>query len=478
MSVEPYLSQTQQQRLQMVLAPQLRQSLNLLQVPMLELRSLIREEMERNPVLEEKPLPSTPVSTEEPSGSSDAEMDAALKEEFEILSRLDEEWREYFHQDRAAHVYTSDDEERRRHFFDSLTLPESLQEHLRNQLAVSDLSPEDRRLAEMLIGSINDDGYLVTPLEELAQTTGSRVEDLERILQAIQEFDPIGVGARDLRECLRIQLRRLGKENSLAERIVDAHLEDLAAHRYEQIARATGASLEAVREAARLIATLEPKPGRQFAPEATHYVLPEIFVHKVGDEYVVTVDREHLPRLYISPAYRKLMEREDTPEEVRRYIREKVRAGLFLIRSLHQRQQTIHRIASEIVKIQKDFFDHGISHLKPLTMAAVARTLGLHETTVSRAIANKYMQTPRGLFEMKYFFTPGYKTRDGQEVSNKTIKDLIAQLIAQEDPDHPLSDHDIVERLKEKGFEVARRTVAKYRQELHILPSHLRRASP
>lgn len=471
---QPYLGLSQQQRLQMVLAPQMRQSLELLQAPMLELRTLVMQEMEQNPTLEEQPQEMEQLEIE-PAAIEKAEDEAGIKDEFEKLAQLDDEWREYFNQSQGGHRYTSEEAARRQFFLDSLSQPISLQQHLMNQLTLAGLEPADHQLGELLIGSINEEGYLSSTLEELAATTGHERADLERVLAIVQEFDPIGVGARDIRECLLLQLRRLGKGDSVAASIVRDHLDDLGARRFADIARALKLSADEVQDAARLIATLEPKPGRIFASDATSYVTPEIIVQKIDGDYVILLNNDQIPRLHISDHYRHLMNDEHTSAEVKNYIREKVRAGLFLIKSINQRQQTIYNIAKEIVAVQRDFFDHGVTHLRPLTMAQVAAIVGIHETTVSRAIANKYMQTPRGTFEMKYFFTPGYRTADGQSVSNKTVKDAIAKLVQEEDPAHPLSDQEIVERLGEMGFSVARRTIAKYRDELKILPSHLRK---
>lgn len=473
--VEQGLVQSQDQRLQMILAPQLRQSLEMLQVPLLELRSLIQIELQKNPTLEEK-LPETTQVEVEP-GSSEPEKDAELnfKEEFDVLARLDDEWKEYFHQNQTSHRYTEDDAAKRQFLLDSISQPQSLQDHLLSQLKLSGLSDQDQQTGELIIGSINDDGYLTTNIEDLAHSTGHEVKHLRDILIMIQEFDPIGVGAIDLRECLLLQLRRFGKEDSLAAAIVRDHLESLGAKKYAPITRALKISIEELQQAARFIATLEPKPGRLFTSDATAYVLPEVVIKKVGDDYVVIMNRDQVPHLRISKHYRQLMENTSTTEDVKNYIREKVRAGAFLIKSIQQRQQTIFRIATEIVKVQREFLEKGVSHLRPLTMSEVAVVLGVHETTVSRAISNKYMQTPRGTFEMKYFFTPGFKTADGQDVSNKSIKDIIAQLVGEESSANPLSDQDMVEILKERGITVARRTIAKYRDALHILPSHLRK---
>jgi RNA polymerase sigma-54 factor len=465
----------QQQRQQMMLAPQLRQSLELLQVSVLELRSMVQQELERNPTLEEKPDDNMQVEVEPDAEAQAKAADAEFQDEFKKLADLDDEWREYFRQTQASRPYSSDDAAKREFMMNSLTRPESLEEHLLYQLHLSGLSEHDQKVGELIIGSISDDGFLATSLEELAAAGGYTPEEINHVLETIREFDPIGVAARDLADCLLLQLERLGKADSLAAHIVRQHLIDLGAKRHEAIAKAQHVTVAAVQEAARLIATLEPRPGRRFSSEEPSYVTPEVLVQKVRDEYVVLMDHEQMPHLAISKHYRQLMEDPATSREVKSYIREKIRAGAFLIKSIQQRQQTISRIAVEILKVQQDFFDHGVSGLKPLTMAYIANIIGVHETTVSRAIANKYMLTPRGLFEMKYFFTPGYQTADGQNISNKVIKDVIAQMIAAEDSAHPLSDQTIVAMLKEKGMTVARRTIAKYRDELKILPSHLRK---
>lgn len=466
----------QQQRQQMLLAPQLRQSLELLQVPVLELRTLVQQELERNPTIEEKPSDTDQVEVE-PSAEEQAKAeDVEFQDEFRKLTELDDEWRDYFRQTQATRPYSADDAAKREFLMNSLTLPESLQAHLVYQLHLAGLTEHDLKMGELIIGSINDDGFLTTSTEEMAAAGGYAIAEIERVLAVIREFDPIGVAARDLKECLLLQLERLGKRNSLAADIVRHHLEELGAKKFAQIAKAQKVTLEAVQTAGELIATLEPKPGRQFNADEPTYVSPEVMVQKVRGEYVVLMDQEQIPHLSISKHYRQLMEDPATSREVKTYVREKIRAGAFLIKSIQQRQQTISRIATEIVKVQHDFLELGVASLKPLTMAQVATIVGVHETTVSRAIANKYMLTPRGLFEMKYFFTPGYQNVDGQTVSNKVIKDAIAQLAAAEDPAHPLSDQTIVAKLKEKGFNVARRTIAKYREELRILPSHLRKS--
>jgi RNA polymerase sigma-54 factor len=468
----PSLQPALQQRMGMTLAPQMQQSLELLQLPVLELRAMITQEIEMNPTLEE-----TPPEAEEVASLDEMRDEAAADDElddFDIISQLDDEWRDYYTQTQTP--VSRNDQDKHQFLLDILTHNDSLQQHLMSQLNLADLPEAETRRAELIIGSIDDDGYLSTPLEELASSTGEDAVALEDLLGFIQEFDPIGVGARNLGECLFLQLRRLGRGESLAARMVKQHLDLLAGHKYADLARLLKAPQEDIEREARLIATLDPKPGSRFAIDAPHYVLPEVSVIRNDEgEYLVLMNNEHVPRLHVSDHYRSLMQDKETDKETRQYIRDKVRSSLFLIRCISQRQQTIYNIAREIVRVQKDFLDEGITRLRPLTMSEVAGVVGVHETTVSRAISGKYMQTPQGTFEMKYFFTPGYKGADGQSVSNQTIKDAIARIVEEENPDKPLSDQAIVKKLDEAGYKVARRTIAKYREELKILPSHLRK---
>jgi RNA polymerase sigma-54 factor len=301
------------------------------------------------------------------------------------------------------------------------------------------------------------------------------VEDLERVLAFVQTFHPVGVGARNLGECLLIQLRRLGKEQSLEYRIVANHLEELGKRRFPEIARRLGTTTEQVQRAAGFIATLDPKPGQIFTPDPNNYVLPDVTVEKIGGDYIISLNGDQIPHLRISNTYKDLMSQEKNTADVKDYIRDKIRSGKFLIKSIHQRQQTISNIAHEIVKRQMEFLEHGPSALKPMTMVQIADVVGVHETTVSRAISGKYMATPHGVFDMKYFFTPGYQTAAGESMSNTSVKGAIAELVKNEDTKSPLSDKEIVEILEKRGIPIARRTVAKYRNELNILPSNMRK---
>ena len=476
----PSLSLLQQQRQMMILAPQLRQSLEMLQLPMMELRAVIQQEMESNPTIEDVTDPhEVSVDAEQPPAETVVKEADPLDfdKEFEALTKLDEEWRDYFLQGMENAPSAEDAEERHQFLLDSVKQPISLQDHLLEQLTLTELSAADKQFAETLIGNINDDGYFAGNLEDLAGQMGCNAHHLHDLLAVVQEFHPAGVGARDLRECLLLQLESLGRsaEVRLATTIVEHHLADLGAHRLKAIGKALNATPEELQAAEQFIRALDPRPGRVFAPELAAYVVPEVVVRKVSGRYVVLVDDDQLPHIRISAHYRQLLQDPNTTAEVKSYIRERIRAGAFLIKSIHQRQRTIHRIASEIVAAQQAFLDQGIAHLRPMTMAEVAAKVGVHETTVSRTVANKYMRTPKGVFELKFFFTPGLRTSDGSSVSNKTVQDRIQHLVAEEPPGAPLSDQALQEKLTEAGINVPRRTVAKYRIILKIPPSHQRR---
>ena len=466
---EQRFDQFQSLQQQQTIAPQMQQSLQLLQTPTLELRHLVQQEMVENPTLEEE---STEVSLEDASSPSE---DDDFEKEFAELSQLDEEWREYMAQSRMSAPRRDDAEAKHQFVMDSIVEPITLQEHLLNQLSTSDAFGDKRELAATLIGNIDENGFLQVDLEDMSFDMGIPYGDLTDARKIIQGFDPVGVGAVDLRECLLIQLERLGKHHSLEYRVVDHHLDDLARKRYPQIAKRLSVAPEQITKAAGFIATLDPRPGSRFGGDTNTYVSPDVNVERIGGKWIVTMNNDQVPRLRISNAYKDLMASGDG-REARSYIREKIRAGRFLIKSIHQRQQTIQSIATEIVKRQQEFLEYGPSKLKPMNMAQVADEVGVHETTVSRAVSGKYMSTPHGVFEMKYFFTTGYETEDGESMSNTSVKQSLSDLVADEDPKKPFSDQKIVEELGKKGIKIARRTVAKYREELNILPSHMRRS--
>ncbi|MBI5397606.1 MAG: hypothetical protein HZA91_20100 [Verrucomicrobia bacterium] len=689
--------------LQQVLAPHMQLSLHMLQVPTMELRELIKQELEKNPTLEE--IPPETVSLDQPQSSDEqgprdgrADTESEFRQEFEALKQLDDEWRDYFIQSSRSRTRSAEDEERRQFFFDSLVQPESLQQHLQGQLRTADAPTVVLDAAEIIIGSLMDDGYLMVhddiaehlvdfalqacagarqPAAEAAAwarelvmsglaksfehskrtqligwqerladicrrmrapetdtarpqpalaaysaaaaapvgpeqikehviklgreamdrvrrdlaegfraainesgplpvspallaeavDAGLTAADLDAVLQSgkrldlpllylrpgpdvsldtmrqalelVQTFHPVGVGARNLHECLLIQLARLDKASSIEARVVREQFDLLASRNIPKLAEALGVSVAEAQQAADNIGQLEPKPGRIFSTEPDRYVEPEVVIAKVKDEFVIMLNDDRVPHLRISDTYREMMAQENVSSEVVQYVRERIQAGKFLIRSIAQRQNTIHSIASEILRAQREFFEKGAGALKPLRMSDIAyrcgesfktahgeekavcpycgglcdireeesnrrvadcpnaelddfsrrrhrsravgrdvdnpRQLGVHETTVSRAIANKYMGTPFGVFEMKFFFTPGYTTASGESISNKNVKDIIKTVIGGENPAQPLSDQEIVAILKKRGLDIARRTVAKYRGELNIPSSNDRK---
>lgn len=450
--------------LQQTLSPQMQQSLQLLQAPTLELRALVAQELQVNPVLEED-------IQERDKEESDENFDSDLEE----VSRLDEEWREYMAQTGAYEGRSTEAEERREYLFNSLSNAVTLQQHLLEQLALVELNEDEREVADAILGNLNEAGLLEIGIPELCGISNQREKTVERVLGEIQGLDPVGVAARDLRECLLIQLERIGKGRSLEARIVSGYLDLLLRRRFPDIARRLGVSAGEVQEAADFISTLEPRPARQFSDSTEQVVTADVVVEKADEGYIVSLVNENVPALRVSNYYKDLLSEPSNRGEVREYIREKIKGGRFFIKCIQQRQQTILGIAREIVSRQEDFMRNGPAGLHPMTMNQVALAVGVHETTVSRATNGKYMQTPQGMFEMKYFFTPGYQTAEGGDMSNESVRRAISDLIEKEDRRRPLSDQAILQILVERGIPIARRTVAKYREQLGLLPSHLRK---
>lgn len=456
---------------QQALSPQMQQSLQLLQTPVAELRQLVASEMASNPVLEEMGPSSM---TADPQEISDVQ-DEANRRDLRISS-LQEEWREYMPQSGSVSSgsFSSEDEERRRFLFDSQTSRPTLREAVISQAAGY---PESELIiVEAIAGNLDHDGYLRISPDDLASSIPVLPNQLEKVLEKVRQFEPAGVAAHDLADCLCLQLARRGEGNGLAARILKHHLDQLARHRFDEIARAIRVPLDDVAAAARLIATLEPKPGRPFAETDEQGVIPDLMVLPEGDHFVVRLNEEELPRLRISGEYKEMLATRGENEELLLYLRDKIRGARVFLRSLQQRQQTLLAIGNQIVERQEEFFRRGKEALRPLIMAQIADAVGLHVTTVSRAVSGKFMETPQGLLEMKSFFTPGFQNSDGTSVSNQVVKEAIRELIDHELPKSPLSDQDIVSSLSQRGLKVARRTIAKYREQLGILPSHLRKS--
>ncbi len=466
------------------MAPHQIQALEILLATIPELEQRIHAELAENPTLElvESPgqsLSGNPVEGEAGENFHDAAANAAERDEaLATLITLQEDWRDYAPLRAATDTYSSDDIERRQHFFDSLTVEPTLQDELMDQLReVDGLDEKMLEICTQVIGSIDERGYLRSHPSDLAITADASLDEIQRGIEIVQTFEPAGIGARDLRECLLLQLARRGDRGSALWRLVDEFLEDVGRNQIPKVAKALDVSSETVYELLDRVRSLDPFPGSRLASAPTDYVYPEVFVEWNGaGELVVRGNREFSPRLRVSPYYLELLEDPSTPAEAKRYIREKITGSRLLLRAIDQRQSTIERIAESILEHQRDFFIKGKEFLRPMVMAEVADDVGVHETTVSRAIAGKYMQTPQGLVTFRQFFSTGYRGEDGEEVSAVGIKSRIQTLIAEEEPKKPLSDQKLADLLKEQGFDVARRTVAKYREELGVAPSHLRRS--
>ncbi len=472
----------QRQTQSLVLAPQLRQSLKILQVAALDLRSVIQEELQSNPTLEELPMEGVSLDKEvdadhqENSNDTPDQREALdFSKEFEILNKLDDDWRDHMASAGGAQPYTSEDAEKRQHFFDSLVSETSLQEHLMQQAELIDTSPDVLAAMRYLVGCLDDRGFLTQTPADIALQTQLPLAAVQEASKLLKTFDPPGIGALSLSECLLLQLSAKGRSDSLAARILRDHFDLLTRRRIPEIARKLGAGMDDVQEAIEVVGSLDPAPGRRFADDNNRVVVPDVTVEKDGDEWKIQLNSDYIPRLRISNTYREMIARGTLSKQERDYLRERMRSGKFLINSIEQRQQTIERITREIIKVQVEFFEHGVSKLRPLTMTQIADAVGVHETTVSRAIANKFIRTPHGVFDFKFFFTPGYQAQSGDAVSNTSVKDMINNLIGGEDRSQPLSDQEIVAKLQARGIKIARRTVAKYREELGLLPSNLRR---
>ncbi|MFO7768800.1 MAG: RNA polymerase factor sigma-54 [bacterium] len=453
----------QETRLEQKLSPQLIQSLKLLQMPTMELENVLKQELETNPLLEE--IPREELRQEQPEKEDDGSEPFDEQEWREVLAGSGEAGGRGHRQDRS------------RQFEDAPQPADvSLQEHLLRQLQLSDLSTADQAIGEEIIGNIDEHGYLITPVEEIAASAAVDTDDVERVLGTIQLFDPSGVGARDLRECLMIQLREQDLENTVMMAIVEDHLEDVEKHRFTAIARELDIDEADVQEAVKTISRLSPRPAAgRFGTEAKT-ILPDLIVEKVDGDFVVLFNDSSLPRLRINSLHKKILSRgSDANEETRKYVVEKLNGARWLLRSIQQRRGTMLKVMEYIVKAQREFLERGVLHLKPMTLQEVADAIGMHVSTISRVTNGKYVQTPQGVFELKYFFSGRIENKEGEDVSSKAIKERIERLLRGEDGSKPLSDQKIADRLQEDGYEIARRTIAKYRDQLGILPARYRK---
>jgi len=480
MALKQRLDQRQVQKL--ILAPALQQAIKLLPLTNLELIEVIDEELSSNPLLElEEESPPAKTAEDQPdqpaaAGSAEEAPAEGAGDQAEALAE-DREFESYF-QEYIDDGFRGASAERPEvpNIENTLSQGASLWDHLTWQANLTFFDPLDREIAERIIGNINDDGYLTSSLEEIGVGVGAPIEKVREVQAKILMFDPVGCGSLDLKECLLAQMDNLQIKDEAARAIISTHLPLLERSDFSQIARLLGLPLTDVKYHIEIIKRLDPAPGRKYSEDRTNYVLPDIMVSKEGSEVKVILNDEGLPRLRINSYYRRLLARaaQENPEAYR-YLKDKMKKALWFLRSLDQRDQTIYKVARAIVERQKDFFEKGLESLQPLTLMEIAQEIGVHESTVGRVVANKYMITPRGTYPLKYFFHKSLHGGFGEEISSLRVKDRLRRLVESEDKAHPLSDMEIEEILSRENFPIARRTVAKYRQQLDILPSHIRK---
>lgn len=467
---------------QLRMTPQLQQAIKLLQLSRMEMIDEIRAEMVENPVLEEVPdaemFGNDPLP--EPKKEEGHDKTEEVRADERDVDNID--WENYLDSYSTAaptNSYKGMSTNDLPGLDQTLSTSESLTEHLMEQVRLSGMNDEEEFIATLIIGNLDETGYLRNAtVEEIAEDAEASVEDVAFILTVVQEFDPVGVAARDLRECLLIQLDREHPDKELARRVVEDHIPNLERKSYGRIAKDLGCSDEEVIAAAKLISKLEPKPGRLYADDEARYITPDIHIYYIGGEYVPMLNEDGMPKLRVSNYYRKELQRKKEAgekDEVKDYIQDKLRGAMWLIRSIHQRQSTILKVTESIIKFQKEFFENGVEHLRPLVLRDVADDIGMHESTVSRVTTNKYVHTPRGTFELKYFFNSSITNTEGADLASEAVKAKIRDILAHEDPKKPLSDAKIVKALAEDGIDIARRTVAKYREMMGILSSTKRK---
>jgi RNA polymerase sigma-54 factor len=486
---------------QLVMTPQLQQAIKLLQLSSLELVDAVQEELLQNPVLEESPEEESRESADQRDAADrersgvDAPEDAAAAAPApepeaapldtapapeapagpepapdEMVSDVD--WENYMESRPQTGSFQKDDDRMR--LEDNLTQRESLTEHLMWQLGFAEVDEREKEFACRIIYNLNENGFLEDDLGAIAERANFEPELAGKVLERVQGFDPVGVAARDLSECLMVQARRAGLTDPLALKIIAEHLDLLQRRDFRGIARVEEVSVEDVAVAADVIGAFEPRPGREFTDEDPIYITPDIYVHKIGDEYHVVLNEDGLPKLRVSRAYREVLNQTEA-KETREYVREKVRSAVWMIKSIHQRQRTIVKVMQSILRFQREFFDRGPEHLRPLNLRDVAEDIGMHESTVSRVTTNKYVQTPHGVYELKFFFNSSIRTSDGDSIASESVKEKIRAVVAKEDPRRPLSDQRIAEILRASNIDIARRTVTKYRESMKILSSTRRK---
>jgi RNA polymerase sigma-54 factor len=498
MEIKQHLKLSQQ----LVMTPQLQQAIKLLQLSRMELVEMVREELLENPILEDsvdtaaeqqKAAPAELGAEAEAAriGETETPVTQVADDKVESTPELkadsrseeavgDFDWESYLENQASSPPLpasrASNDE--LPSLESTLTRGTSLFDHLRWQIELSHFTDEEEAVALLIIGNLTPDGYLDQPLEEIAEEAGVELEFVEDVLDLVQELDPPGIAARNLQECLLLQAKHVGADDDVLIGMIKRHLGNLEKKNYAAIAKDLNQPLEEIYEAAKVIMEFDPKPGRAYSDEEPTYISPDVYIHKVGDKYFVVANDDGLPKLKISDFYRTALSHGANGtggSKAKEYIQERLRSAQWLIRSIQQRQRTIVRVTESILRFQREFFDKGPAYLKPLILRDVAEDIGMHESTVSRVTTNKYVHTPQGIFELKYFFNSGIARTDGDDLASEAVKLKIKQIISGEDPRHPHSDQKIVELLADQNIEIARRTVAKYREQLKILSSSKRR---
>jgi RNA polymerase sigma-54 factor len=458
------------------MTPQLQQAIKLLQLSRMELETAVRKELDENPILEEtENLKEEDLQrTKEAADVVDPTSPTATDDQ--NPQKQDEfEWESYLENSYKPPQQGASGNEEIMNYENVITTTQTLHEYLMWQAKMFGFNEEELTLAEILINYVDDDGYIITPMEEIAANEGVTVKDLEETIPFIHEFDPPGVGARNLKECLLVQAKHLEEDTNDLVMLINNHLKDLEKKNFDTIAKALGKDIREVADICKIIYAMDPKPGLAYAPQDTQYVMPDVYVYKVGDDYMVSLNEDGLPRLKISNFYRNILSGAGNNEKTQDYIQEKLRSAVWLIKSIHQRQRTIYKVTDSIVKHQREFLEKGSAFIKPMVLRDIANDIGMHESTVSRVTTAKYVHTPQGIFELKYFFNSGISTTDGDSLASESVKTKIKELISKEDFKNPYSDQQIVELLKTDGIQIARRTVAKYRDVLKIAPSSRRK---
>ena len=484
MAMEARLSLRQSQRV--VMTPLLQQAIQLLQLSTLELQEVVQKELLENPLLEEvapetgdgpeaAAAPSTP-DAPAPTPVEPAPVESSPTAERQTDDLPFDLTAVMFDDNNDERSLVAQEEREELPFENLVRSVNSLTDHLDEQLRFTVEDPLVRRIGNEIIGNLDEDGYLRAELSEIAERCETTVDQVEKVLMLVQAFDPPGVAARSIQECLLIQLKADPNPDPVSVEIVEEHFDELSRRRYPDIARALKLPLDRVMESVEEIMGLEPKPGRRFGGADSRYIVPDVVVHKMGGEYVVVLNEDGIPRLRVNSLYRSLLR--TAGSEAREYVEQKLRSAVWLIKSVDQRQRTLRKVTQSIVKFQREFLDKGLPCLRPLSLRDVGEDIGMHESTISRVTTNKYVETPQGLFELKFFFHSGIASGDGEMVSSVSVKKMIQDLLANEDPAKPLSDQEVAAILKGRGLTIARRTVAKYREELGILPSHQRRLAP